>query len=117
MNKIVFISGASKGIGLAIANAFNKNGYDVIGTARSKFTFSPENTSVKMLPIQLDITSRESVKNLPNKLKDLNLMPSIIINNAGITSDQLFVRMSDDDWDNVITVSYTHLTLPTKRIV
>ena len=41
MNKIVFISGASKGIGLAIANAFNKNGYDVIGTARSKFTFSP----------------------------------------------------------------------------
>ena len=105
MNKIVFISGASKGIGLAIANAFNKNGYDVIGTARSKFTFSPENTSVKMLPIQLDITSRESVKNLPNKLKDLNLMPSIIINNAGITSDQLFVRMSDDDWDNVINTN------------
>ena len=32
MNKIVFISGASKGIGLAIANAFNKNGYDVIGS-------------------------------------------------------------------------------------
>ena len=105
MNKIVFISGASKGIGLAIANAFNKIGYDVIGTARSKFTFSPENTSVKMLPIQLDITSRESVKNLPNKLKDLNLMPSIIINNAGITSDQLFVRMSDDDWDNVINTN------------
>jgi 3-oxoacyl-[acyl-carrier protein] reductase len=55
-----------------------------------------------MVSIQLDITSREDVKNLPNKLKDIDLMPNIIINNAGITSDQLFLRMSNDDWDDVI---------------
>ena len=117
MNKIVFISGASKGIGLAIANAFNKKGYDVIGTARSNFTFNPENTSAKMLSIQLDITSRESVKNLPEKLKELNLMPSIIINNAGITSDQLFLRMSDSDWDNVINTNLNGVFNVTKVFI
>ena len=117
MNKIVFISGASKGIGLAIANAFNKKGYDVIGTARSEFTFNPENTSARMLAIQLDITSRESVKNLPEKLKELNLMPSIIINNAGITSDQLFLRMSDSDWDNVINTNLNGVFNVTKVFI
>lgn len=102
MNKIVFITGASKGIGLAMANAFNVNGYDVIGTARSKFDFTPVNKDLKMISMQLDVTNRDNIKSLASNLKEQDLMPSIIINNAGITSDQLFLRMSDDDWDSVI---------------
>ena len=102
MNKIVFITGASKGIGLAMANAFNVNGYDVIGTARSKFDFTPVNKDSKMISMQLDVTNRDNIKSLASNLKEQDLMPSIIINNAGITSDQLFLRMSDDDWDSVI---------------
>jgi 3-oxoacyl-[acyl-carrier protein] reductase len=70
-----------------------------------------------MLSIQLDITSRESVKNLPEKLKELNLMPSIIINNAGITSDQLFLRMSDSDWDNVINTNLNGVFNVTKAFI
>jgi 3-oxoacyl-[acyl-carrier protein] reductase len=70
-----------------------------------------------MLSIQLDITSRESVKNLPDKLKELNLMPSIIINNAGITSDQLFLRMSDSDWDNVINTNLNGVFNVTKVFI
>ena len=70
-----------------------------------------------MLSIQLDITSRESVKNLPEKLKELNLMPSIIINNAGITSDQLFLRMSDSDWDNVINTNLNGVFNVTKVFI
>lgn len=102
MNNIVFITGASKGIGLAMANAFNVNGYDVIGTARSKFDFTPVNKDSKMISMQLDVTNRDNIKSLASNLKEEDLMPSIIINNAGITSDQLFLRMSDDDWDSVI---------------
>tara|TARA_B110000444_G_scaffold227674_1_gene232954 strand:- start:45 stop:764 length:720 start_codon:yes stop_codon:yes gene_type:complete len=102
MNNIVFITGASKGIGLAMANAFNVNGYDVIGTARSKFDFTPVNKDSKMISMQLDVTNRDNIKSLASNLKEQDLMPSIIINNAGITSDQLFLRMSDDDWDSVI---------------
>ncbi len=107
MNNIVFITGASRGIGLAIANLFNKNGYDVIGSARNPFEFNPSNKDSLMLPVQLDITDRESINTFIKDLKEKDLIPNIIINNAGITSDQLFMRMSDDSWDSVINTNLT----------
>ena len=107
MNNIVFITGASRGIGLAIANLFNKNGYDVIGSARNPFEFNPSNKDSIMLPVQLDITDRESISTFIKDLKEKDLIPNIIINNAGITSDQLFMRMSDDSWDSVINTNLT----------
>ena len=66
MNKVAFITGASRGIGLSIANALNVNGYDVVGTARGVFEFSPVNQDSKMVAMQLDITCRDEVKNLPS---------------------------------------------------
>jgi len=107
MNNIVFITGASRGIGLAIANLFNQNGYDVIGSARNHFEFNPVNKDSLMLPVQLDITNRESISKFIKDLKEKDLTPNIIINNAGITSDQLFMRMSDDSWDSVINTNLT----------
>ena len=117
MNKVAFVTGASRGIGLAIANALNQHGYDVIGTARSEFNFDPVNKNVKMISLQLDITSREEVKNLPSKLKEMDLMPNIIINNAGITSDQLFLRMSELDWDKVIDTNLNGVFNVTKAFI
>lgn len=117
MNKVAFITGASRGIGLAIANALNVNGYDVVGTARGIFEFSPANLDSKMIPMQLDITSRDEVKNIPSILKELDLMPSIVINNAGITADQLFLRMSDEDWDNVIDTNLNGVFNITKAFI
>ena len=117
MNQVAFITGASRGIGLAIANALNQHGYDVIGTARSEFNFDPVNKNVKMISLQLDITSREEVKNLPSKLKEMELMPNIIINNAGITSDQLFLRMSELDWDKVIDTNLNGVFNVTKAFI
>jgi len=117
MNQVAFITGASRGIGLAIANALNQHGYDVIGTARGEFNFDPVNKNVKMISLQLDITSREEVKNLPSKLKEMDLMPNIIINNAGITSDQLFLRMSELDWDKVIDTNLNGVFNVTKAFI
>ena len=117
MNQVAFITGASRGIGLAIANTLNQHGYDVIGTARGEFNFDPVNKNVKMISLQLDITSREEVKNLPSKLKEMDLMPNIIINNAGITSDQLFLRMSDEDWDKVIDTNLNGVFNITKAFI
>tara|TARA_B100000965_G_scaffold94013_1_gene76755 strand:- start:3 stop:719 length:717 start_codon:yes stop_codon:yes gene_type:complete len=106
MNKgNVFISGASRGIGRSIANHFAENDYMVIGTSRNKFKF--DNKSEKLIPIKLDVTSREDVKTCFNDLKSKDLLPDILINNAGITSDQLFLKMTDDDWDNVIKTNLT----------
>ena len=117
MNKVAFITGASRGIGLAIANALNQAGFDVIGTARGKFEFNPVNKDAKMVPLQLDITAREEVKYLPLILKEMDLMPSVIINNAGITKDQLFLRMSDDDWDKVIDTNLNGVFNVTKTFI
>ena len=101
----VFISGASRGIGKSIANHFAENDYKVIGTSRNDFEF--DSKSKNLIPIKLDITSRDDVKKCFNDLKSKDLLPDILINNAGITSDQLFLKMKDDDWDNVISTNLT----------
>ncbi|MAR95318.1 MAG: 3-oxoacyl-[acyl-carrier-protein] reductase [Gammaproteobacteria bacterium] len=102
---IVFISGASRGIGKNIANYFAEKDYMVVGTSRNTFKF--KNKSKNLLPIKLDITSREDIKICFESLQKDNLLPNILINNAGITADQLFLRMKDDDWDNVIATNLT----------
>ncbi len=101
----VFVSGASRGIGKSIAINFAKNNYNVVGTSRKNFSLDENIKNFK--PLKLDITSREDIKNCFNELKSLNLLPNILINNAGITSDQIFLRMKDEDWDNVIETNLT----------
>ena len=113
--EIVFISGASRGIGTAIAEHFANKGHKVIGTSRSNFTFDSDNSN--LIPLSLDITNRDSVNECMNYLKENNLTPSILINNAGITSDQLFLRMKDEDWDNVIATNLTGTFNLTKALI
>ena len=113
--EVVFISGASRGIGTAIAEHFANKGHKVIGTSRSNFTFDSDNSN--LIPLSLDITNRDSVNECMNYLKENNLTPSILINNAGITSDQLFLRMKDEDWDNVIATNLTGTFNLTKALI
>ena len=101
----VFVSGASRGIGKNIAIHFAKNNYKVVGTSRNEFKLDDDLEN--FIPIKLDVTSRDDIKNCFNKLKSADLLPNILINNAGITSDQIFLRMKDDDWDNVIETNLT----------
>ena len=116
MNKeVVFISGASRGIGTAIAESFAQLGYTVIGTSRSEFKF--ESKLDNLIPLPLDIVDRNSINNCVEYLKDNNLKPSILINNAGITSDQLFLRMKDEEWDNVIATNLTGTFNLTKALI
>ena len=113
--KVVLISGASRGIGAALAIHLASLGYKVIGTARSEFKF--DKPSDNLIPLKLDITCRESIKNCAVKLKEQNLLPDILINNAGITSDQLFLRMKDDEWDNVLATNLTGTFNLTKAFI
>ncbi len=101
----VFISGASRGIGESMAKHFAKSNFNVVGTSRNNFKFDDDLEN--LLPLKLDVTSRNDVKNCFDELKSKNLLPDILINNAGITADQLFLRMSDDDWDDVINTNLT----------
>ena len=101
----VFISGASRGIGKDIALLFANNGYKVIGTSRSDFSIDVNLDN--FIPLKLDITSRNDIKDCFDYLKSENLLPNILINNAGTTADQIFMRMKDEDWDNVIETNLT----------
>ena len=101
----IFISGASRGIGKSMAKHFAKSNFNVVGTSRNNFKFDEDLEN--LFPLKLDVTSRNDVKDCFDELKSKNLLPDILINNAGITADQLFLRMSDDDWDDVINTNLT----------
>ena len=111
----VFISGASRGIGKNIALHFANKNFNVVGTSRNEFEF--EEKLDNLFPVKLDVTSREDVKDCYQSLKDKNLLPDILINNAGITSDQIFLRMNNRDWDDVINTNLNGVFNLTKVFV
>ena len=105
--KIVFITGVSRGIGLEIAKCFSNNGYFVLGTSRSDFDLAKVLSSDECLHLQLDVTDRNEVSACLDQLKEIDKVPNVLINNAGITKDQLFLRMKNEDWDDVIDTNLT----------
>lgn len=115
--KIVFITGVSRGIGLEIAKCFINDGYFVIGTSRSNFNLGEALDSDHCLHIPLDVADRDQVKNCMEQIKTLEKIPNVLINNAGITKDQLFLRMKDEDWDEVINSNLTGVFNITKLFI
>lgn len=105
--KIALVTGASRGIGKAVALTLAKKGAYVIGTATTNqgaATISDMfvQEGVKGEGVSLDVTSREGVDNLMTELSDQDKLPSILVNNAGITCDNLLLRMDDEEWYKVI---------------
>ena len=117
MSKIVLVTGASRGIGLEVAKHFSKEGYKVIGTSRGDFNLGELIGDDSAISVQLDLMSKQSIKNLFADLKSQDLLPSVLVNNAGITKDQLFMRMKDEDWDDVIETNLNGLFRVTKAFI
>jgi len=117
MSKIVLVTGASRGIGLEAAKHFSKEGYKVIGSSRGDFNLGELIGDDSAISVQLDLMSKGSIKNLFADLKSQDLLPSVLVNNAGITKDQLFLRMKDEDWDDVIETNLNGLFRVTKAFI
>ena len=101
--KTALITGASRGIGNAIARELKDNGYEVLGTATS-------DSGVKLIQDQgiggyvLDLNSSDSLVNFWDQIEAENKNISVLINNAGITRDNIVLRMSDDEWSDIMNV-------------
>ena len=101
MDKVVLITGASRGIGAALLSSFATAGYACVGTATGAKGVEAikANAGKGML---LDVTNKDSVADLASALEAESLLPDILINNAGITCDKLFLSMQSEDWESVI---------------
>ena len=111
-DKNVLITGASRGIGFSLLEAFSSVGATVIATATSESSCDGLRNKIDKRNIgasifQLDISDSSSIESLFATLSDANLLPHILINNAGITRDNIVLRMSDDEWDQVIVTNLT----------
>ncbi len=109
-DRIALVTGSAQGIGRQIALAFAKEGADVvisdINLQKAEETSREvEAQSRKSLAIQLDVTKYSSVEEAINKILDKFGKIDILVNNAGITKDALLLRMSEADWDAVISVN------------
>lgn len=109
-NQIALITGASRGIGAAIADALGKAGAVVVGTATSQKgadAISERFTSIGIegTGMVLDVADADSVAKLVKATGEQFGAPTILVNNAGITRDNLLMRMKDDEWDSIINTN------------
>lgn len=111
-NNKVLITGGSRGIGKGLVDAFLAEGYCVLATCRDKNKV--KSNSEQLIYESLDISDVKSV----NEFKVIvdEFAPNILINNAGITKDNLFLRMSDEEWLDVINTNLTGTFRVTKLV-
>lgn len=109
-NRIALVTGASRGIGRAIATGLGAAGATVIGTATSEI--GAQNISnflgelgIKGIGVVMDVSDAGSVEETFNVLTEAYGMPAVLVNNAGITRDNLLMRMKDDEWETIIATN------------
>jgi len=102
---IALVTGASRGIGHAIAQELGNAGARVIGTATSSdgaARISAELATQSVEGVVLDVNNGEQIEQVIKDIESRHGAVSILVNNAGITRDNLLLRMKDEEWDQVI---------------
>jgi len=109
---VALVTGSSRGIGKAIAEALASDGFTVIGTATSEegarsITERLAAHGESHRGLVLNLASAESIESFFAALAELKAAPLVVVNNAGITRDNLLMRMKDDEWSTVIEANLT----------
>jgi len=118
--KVALVTGATRGIGRAIALNLGEQGATVVGTATSESgakTISDflNKAGISGTGLVLNVTDADSIESVVTAVETEFSAPSILINNAGITRDNLLMRMKDDEWNDIIDTNLTPIFKLSKR--
>ncbi|MCJ2372259.1 3-oxoacyl-ACP reductase FabG [Pseudomonas sp. RGM 3321] len=120
--KVALVTGASRGIGQAIALELGRNGAVVVGTATSesgaeRISATFKESGVEGFGLMLDVCDAESVNSVLSTIQERVGAPLILVNNAGITRDNLMMRMKDDEWYDVVNTNLNSLFRLSKGVL
>jgi 3-oxoacyl-[acyl-carrier protein] reductase len=120
--KIVLVTGATRGIGKAIALTLGNSGATVIGTATSEA--GAQNISKMLVDnkisgkgIVLDVTDNDQISNLEESIKKDFGSVDILVNNAGITRDNILLRMKENEWEEIVNTNLTSVYKMSKSVL
>ena len=118
--KVALVTGATRGIGHAIALSLGEQGATVIGTATSQNGADTISAYLKEAGINgkglvLNVTDNEAIETAVSSIEADFGAPDILVNNAGITRDNLLMRMKDEEWDDIINTNLTPIFKLSKR--
>jgi 3-oxoacyl-[acyl-carrier protein] reductase len=120
--KLVLVTGATRGIGKAIALTLGEAGATVIGTATTETgadniskVFTDKKISGKGM--KLDVTDNEQVSNLVKNIGEDFGSVDILVNNAGITRDNILLRMKEDEWEDIINTNLSSIYKMSKSVL
>lgn len=111
-DEVVLVTGASRGIGKTIALALGEMGATIVGTATSEngaeaISSYLSESNIKGQGMMLNVTDPDSVSEVITSMTETFAAPSILINNAGITRDNLLMRMKEEEWSDIINTNLT----------